>query len=70
MGDALQLSRRSLRRDQILEIQWPSMPEPPPALMRIPGFAEYHAGLKLHNERTQAVFDKLINNLGVATSTP
>lgn len=71
MGDARQLSRTALRRDKILELPaWPQMADPPPELMKIPGFREYHAQEKLYNERLQNVFNVLVNNLGIATSTP
>lgn len=70
MADATQLSRLALRRDKILEVPWPQMPSPPPELLRMPGFREYHEQQKLYMERVQNVFNNLVNNLGIATSTP
>jgi len=70
MGDATQVSRLKLRRDKVLEIQWPSMVDPPPQLLKLPGFAEYHANQKLYFERLQTVLGQMVNNLGIATSTP
>ena len=70
MGDRATLDRLKLRRDKILEIQWPEMQEPPESLMKIPGFREYYAQQRLYNERLQGVLNNLVNNLGIATSTP
>lgn len=70
MGNQTQLNRISKRRDQILELQWPQMAEPPESLMKIPGFREYHVQQRLYHERLQSVLKNLVNNLGVADSTP
>lgn len=70
MGDQATLNRIRLRRDKILEIQWPQMPDPPEALMKLPGFREYHEQQRQFNERLQSVLNNLVNNLGIATSTP
>lgn len=70
MGDQATLNRLKRRGDQILEIQWPVLQEPPESLMKIPGFREYHQQQKLYHERLQSSLNSLVNNLGIATSTP
>lgn len=68
MGDEMQLNRTRRRRDMILEVQWPKPVEPPEALMKIPGFREYHAQNLLYQERLQTTLKNLVNNLGIATN--
>lgn len=67
---AQQLSRTALRRDQILEVQFSPWPEPPPEMLRLPGVQTWWNEMKLVRERDITTFKKLINNLGIATSTP
>lgn len=70
MADARQLSRISLRRDQILEVQFTNWPDPPPEMLRLPGVQKWWDEMKLCRERDINTLQKLINNLGIATSTP
>lgn len=70
MASPLQLSRTALRRDQILEVQFAPWPEPPPQLLKMPGFNEWWQQMKLVRERDIHTMQRLINNLGIATSTP
>lgn len=70
MPTDIDLSRIAKRRDQILEVQFAPMPEAPPQLLRLPGFQEFYLNLKLLRERDIQTFQNLINNLGIATSTP
>ena len=66
MGDARQLSRKSLRGDQLLEFHLEPMPEPPPAMLKLPGVREWYASLRLMRERDNAMFYRLVNNLGIS----
>ncbi len=70
MADQARISKLALRKDKILEIPWPVMVDPPEELMKIPGFRQYHDQQKLYMERVHNVFNNLVNNLGVSTSTP
>lgn len=70
MADARTLSRTALRRDQVLEINWTPWPDPPPELLKVPGFNSWWLQMKLVRERDVETFQKLINNLGIASSTP
>jgi len=70
MGDPRQLSRIALRKDQILEVQFTNWPEPPPEMLRLPGVQTWWNEMKLCRERDINTMQKLINNLGIATSTP
>ncbi len=70
MPTDVDLSRIARRRDQVLEAQFAPMPECPPQLLRIPGMLELYTNLKLTRERDIQTFQNIINNLGIATSTP
>lgn len=70
MPTSTQLSRIALRRDQILEVQFSPWPEPSPAMLKLPGVQEWWNQMKLARERDINTLQKLINNLGIATSTP
>lgn len=70
MATDTDLSRIARRRDQVLEVQFAPLPELPPQLLRIPGMLEFYTSLKLTRERDIQTFQNIINNLGIATSTP
>jgi hypothetical protein len=70
MPTATDLSRLSKRRDQILEAQFDRFPDAPPQLMRLPGFHEFYESMRLMRERDIQTFKAIVNNLGIATSTP
>lgn len=64
MSKATDLSRRSLRRDQILEIHFSPLPEPPPETMKLPGFRAWFEQLKVMRERDTQAIQHFVNNLG------
>lgn len=70
MATDLQLRRLSLRKDQILEVQFGPWPDPPEQMLRLPGVQTWWNEMKLARERDINTMHKLINNLGIATSTP
>lgn len=70
MPTATDLSRISKRRDQVLEAQFDKFPDADDRLMRMPGFREFYESLRLLRERDIQTFRAIVNNLGVATSTP
>ena len=70
MPTSAQVSRIALRRDQILEVQFSPWPEPSPQMLKLPGVQEWWNEMKLARERDINTLQKLINNLGIATSTP
>lgn len=69
MATAKDISRKSLRRDQVLEVHFMPWPEPPPNMLKLPGVAEWWNGMKLARERDTQALHRLINNLGIASGT-
>lgn len=67
---AIDLSRISLRQDQILELHWSPLPEPPPNMMKLPGVAEWWAQMKLARERDVQSFHRLVVNLQIRANSP
>lgn len=65
---ATDLSRKSLRRDQVLEIHFAPLPEPPPNMMKLPGVADWWAQMKLTRERDVQVFHRMVNNLQISSN--
>jgi len=63
MGDALQLSRTSLRRDQVLEIHFAPWPDPPANMMKLPGVQEWWNQMKLCRERDIQTMQRMVNNI-------
>jgi len=63
MASDRQLSRISLRPDQILEVQFGPWMEPSPEMLRLPGVNAWWQQLRLSRERDISTFNKLINNL-------
>lgn len=73
MGDPLELSRRSLRQDQILELHFPPWPEPSPEMMKLPGVSAWWTQMRISRERDIQSFHRLVNNLQISsnqTGTP
>jgi len=69
MGDARLLSQKALRRDQVLELDLPPLPKPPPALMKMPGVYEWWQEMELWRKREVEALNRLVNNLQInATS--
>lgn len=66
MSKATDLSRRSLRRDQLLEIHLSPMPDPPPEMMRLPGVRQWIEQLHLMRQRDIQALQRLVANLGGA----
>ncbi len=67
---ATDLSRKSLRRDQVLEIHFAPLPEPPPQMMKLPGVSEWWSQMKLIRERDIQVFHRMVNNLQISANSP
>jgi hypothetical protein len=63
MGDARQLSRFSLRQDQILELNFEKIPEPPSEMLKLPGVRSWWETLQLHDERRIQAFYRMVNNI-------
>lgn len=61
------LSRISLRTDQILELHFDKLPEPPPEMMKLPGVANWFRDMKLMRERDVQAFHRLVNNISSLT---
>lgn len=68
MGDATQLSRKALRRDQLLELHFADWPEPPEQMLKLPGVKDWWDKMKLARERDIQAFHRLVNNLQISTN--
>lgn len=62
------LSRLSLRRDQILELHFDKMPTPSEAMLKLPGVRDWWQAMQLHDERRIQAFHRLVNNLQISTN--
>ena len=62
------LSRISLRKDQVLEIHFTPLPEPPAEMMKLPGVRTWIEQLKLMRERDTQALQRLVNNLQVSSN--
>jgi hypothetical protein len=68
MNRATVLSQRSLRRDQVLEIHFSPMPDPPHEMMKLPGVRAWVEQLKLMRDRDIQSFHRLVNNLQISSN--
>jgi len=64
MSKAIELSRRSLRRDQVLEIHFSPLPEPPQQMLKLPGVREWIDQMKLMRQRDVQALERMVTNLG------
>ena len=63
MGDSRQLSRLSLRTDQVLEFHWGPLPELPAEAAKLPGLRAWYDQLRLMRERDIQSFHRLVANI-------
>jgi hypothetical protein len=63
MSKANELSRRALRHDQPLALEFAPWPDPPPNMMKLPGVSEWWAQMRLARERDVQAIQRLILNL-------
>ena len=64
MGNARQLARISLRPDKVLEPpHMPAWPEPPPAMLKLPGVNEWWSNMRRVREQDIDAYNRFINNL-------
>lgn len=68
MPPAVDLSRKALRRDQILSIQFAPWPEPPPEMMRLPGVRQWWQDMTLARDRDIQTMFRMVNNLQIASN--
>lgn len=68
MANAKDLSRISLRPDQILELHFDRLPELPPEAARLPGIQNWSNGMKLARERDIQAFHRLVSNISSISS--
>lgn len=62
------LSRLSLRKDQILELHFDKMPSPSEAFLKLPGARDWWQAMQLHDERRIQAFHRLVNNLQISSN--
>mgnify|MGYP001167276457 CR=1 FL=1 len=68
MATTKELSRISLRTDQVLEIHFDRFPELPPEAAKLPGMQNWITGMKLVRERDVQAFHRLVNNVSSISS--
>ena len=57
------LSRLSLRKDQILELNLAKLPEPPDGMMKLPGVARWWSDMVLARERDTQAFYRMVHTI-------
>lgn len=62
MSKQQDLRRISLRTDQVLEVHFDKLPDPPPEMMKLPGMAVWWTQMKLARERDMQAFQRMVNN--------
>jgi len=65
MADSTQLSRKSRRRDVVLELHLPPLPDPPQTLTKIPGVAEWWKEMQIWRQREIEALNRLVNNMQI-----
>ena len=65
MADARQLSRKSRRRDAVLELHLPPFPDPPATLTKIPGVSDWWREMQLWRQREIEALNRLVNNMQI-----
>jgi len=63
MGDPIELSRRAIRNDLVVEVLLDRWPEPPPEMLRLPGVAQYANAIRLARERDNQGLRRIISQL-------
>lgn len=69
MASDRQLSRISLRKDQILQVQFGPWNDPPPEMAKLPGVNPWWNEMKLARERDIATIERMLNNITQAATT-
>jgi hypothetical protein len=69
MGDALELSRRSLRAGQVKEVLLDRLPDAPPEMLKLPGVAKFIDNMKLARERDIQAFHRFMNDITASTAS-
>lgn len=64
MPTTTDLSRISLRGDQILELHFDKLPPPSEAMLKLPGMRDWWQSMLLHDERRIQAFHRMVNNIG------
>ena len=57
------LSRLSLRKDQILELNLAKLPDPPDGMMKLPGVARWWSDMILARERDTQAFYRMVHTI-------
>lgn len=70
MGDARELSRRSLRSGQVTEVLLDRLPVAPPEMMKLPGVARFMEDMKLARERDIQAFHRFMADIADRTDKP
>lgn len=70
MGDARELSRRSLRAGQVTEVLLDRLPNAPPEMMKLPGVARFMEDMRLARERDIQAFHRFMADVADQTNQP
>jgi hypothetical protein len=64
----LKISRLKLRRDQLIELHLAPLPEPPEAMLKLPGVGTWFNSLRLARERDQQALHRMVQQMGTAVT--
>lgn len=67
MGNARELSRRSLRAGQVTEVLLDRLPVPPPEMLKLPGMAKWMEDMRLLRERDIQAFHRFMTDIADRT---
>lgn len=70
MATERDLSRISLRKDQVVELHLDKFPEPPAAMMKLPGVAQWWSEMRLMRERDIQALYRFVNNINATQLDP
>lgn len=69
MGNARELSRRSLRAGQVTEVLLDRLPVAPPEMLKLPGMSKFIEDMRLARERDIQAFHRFMNDMAGRTTT-
>lgn len=70
MGDARELSRRSLRAGQVTEVLLDRLPLAPPEMLKLPGVSRFMEDMRLARERDIQAFHRFMADIADRTDQP
>lgn len=68
MGDGRELSRRSLRPDQVTEVHLDRLPDAPPEMLKLPGVRMWMDAMRLARDRDIQGLHRIISGINATAS--